>query len=142
MMVSIEVLLLAILLQIFIEGSIASLIYVLISVAFSLIYYFVYMSKYKKLDSKEKDNLKSQFSYKFVIVAIMIITINLVYPLGNINLLFGYGILGYSIGVFIYRITKRTLLKKRHLMNFNYLFDCYCILCLLSILKEILEYAI
>jgi hypothetical protein len=100
----------------------------------------------KRLEAIKKvinyDNLKVQINYKLITISIMITTINLVYPLGNLNLLFGYGVMIYFMIILMYRKVKKTLLNKKHLMDFNYLFDCYCVLCLLSIFKEILSYAV
>ena len=71
----------------------------------------------------------------------MIVTINLIYPLGNVNLVIGYFMLIYFIGVFVNGVIRKKILDKGHLMNFNFLFDIYSIVCLFCMVKEMLTYA-
>ena len=79
MMVGIEFLIIAILVILFSNGGIAATIYSILSVVVSLTYYLLYLKEYKMLDDIKKNELKSQVSYKLIIIAIMITTINLVY---------------------------------------------------------------
>ena len=94
------------------------------------------------ISEEEKEKKKHQISYKLIIVSIMIVTINLVYSLGIFNLILGYLIFGYFITIFIYRLVKNKMLEKRHLMNFNHLFDIYSIACLFLLFWDVINYAI
>ena len=141
MMVGIEYLIVAILMSIFSNGGVLSIIYLMVSMVMAIVYFVVYMKKYKRLE-EEKIKLKTQISYKLIIVSMMIITINLVYRLDIINLILGYCLLGYFIILFIFRVCKKTLINKLHFMNFNYLFDTYSIGCLMMIFWEMMNYAV
>ena len=141
MMVGIEYLIVAILMSIFSNGGVLSIIYLMVSMVMAIVYFVVYMKKYKRLE-EEKIKLKTQISYKLIIVSMMIITINLVYRLDVINLILGYCLLGYFIILFIFRVCKKTLINKLHFMNFNYLFDTYSIGCLMMIFWEMMNYAV
>ena len=142
MMVGVEVLLISLLMAIFSNEAIYSSIYLCLSLVCAISYFICYKKEYKKLDQLEKEKLKSQFSYKLIIVSLMIVTINFVYPLGIINLILGYCLLLYFIVLFAYRLIKKDILKKRHFMNYNYLFDLYSIACLGMIFWDVLNYAI
>lgn len=142
MMVGVEYLIVAILMSIFSNGGVLSIIYLMVSMVMAIVYFVVYMKKYKRLEEEEKIKLKTQISYKLIIVSMMIITINLVYRLDVINLILGYCLLVYFIILFIFRVCKKTLINKLHFMNFNYLFDTYSIGCLMMIFWEMMNYAV
>lgn len=142
MMVGIELLIVCILLSLFSSDTLFCTIYLLLSLIGAVCYYFCFKKEYKKLEKEEKEKLKSQISYKLIIISFMIITINLVYPLGNINLILGYLVLVYFAISFVYRLCKNTMLSHKHLMNFNHLFDVYSIACLCMIFWDVISYAI
>jgi len=141
MIVGIEFLIVALLMLVFSNGGIFSLIYALMSIGCAIVYYVSYLKEIRELSKEEKEKYKEAISYKLIVVAVMIITINLIYPLGYVNLIIGYCLLVYFICLFIYRKASKKMIEKEHLMNFNFLFDAYSIVCLLCMLKEILTYA-
>ena len=142
MMVGIEYLIVAVLMGIFSNGGILGVFYLLFSLVIAVIYFAFYMREYKKVPEEEKIKLKTQISYKLIIVSMMIITINFVYRLEFINLILGYALLSYFVILFIFRVCKKTLINKLHFMNFNYLFDVYSVGCLAMIFWEMMNYAI
>ena len=142
MMVGIEFLIISILLSFFTKAGILNVIYIVASLFISIGYYLLYLKEYKKLDKLDQDRAKTQISYKLIIVSIMILTINIVYPLGLINLIIGYALLVYFALLFVYRVRKNKVISKPHLMNFTYFFDVYSLLCLCSLLGDVISYAI
>lgn len=142
MMVGIELLIVSILFSLFSNESVFSAIYLLLSLVGAISYYLCFRKEYKKLEKEEQEKLKTQISYKLVIVSFMIITINLVYSIGIINLIIGYFILAYFMVLFVYRMIKKKMLNKPHLMNFNHLFDIYSLVCLCLLFWDVISYAI
>lgn len=141
MIVGIEFLVVALLMLVFSNGGVFSLVYALMCVGCAIGYYLAYLKEIKPLPKEEKEKYKESISYKLIIVAVMIVTINLIYPLGNVNLVIGYFMLIYFIGVFVNGVIRKKILDKGHLMNFNFLFDIYSIVCLICMVKEMLTYA-
>ena len=89
MSIGIEFLIFSLIVLIFSNGGIYSLIYGVLSVIAAFVYYLFYIREYKKIKEEERNKYKSQINHKIIIISLMMITINLVYSLGILNLIFG-----------------------------------------------------
>ena len=142
MSIGIELLIIAMVFMIFSNGGIYSLIYGVLSVAISCLYFLLFMKEYKRLENQEKVKYRSQIDGKLIIILMMIITINLIYPLGDLNLIFASIILLYFTIITFVRIVKKNILIKKRLINYNYMFDLYCAMSLFALFMEVMNYAI
>ena len=138
MIATIEYLLIAILLTIFSENNISNVIYITSSIIISFIIFIVNLIILKK----QKKKSVMELDYKFIIILLMIVVVNIVCKIEIYNIYFAYTLLIIYLFKNIKTIVFDKKLLQGHFVSSKHLFDIYSIYCLLIILMRLLSYEV